>query len=353
MNNELLLILLIPCLNEEETITDVVEAAFRAGKKAKIKNFEILVADNGSNDGSVENVKKQKIARLIKVPVRGYGAALHWGILHAKGKYILFADADLSYDFFEMSKFLRFIQKNYDLVLGSRIKGSIENGAMPFLNRYIGTPFLTWLIRYMYRLKTTDCNSGMRLVRKDFYKSLHMRNSGMEWASELLCKTALNKGKYSEVPINFYKDRRSIPSHLIRWTDGWRHLKAILLLKPDYLFLLSLILIIFSYFLLKELIVLSLYLFLLSISLFLSTIAAKLLNLVIIKRESKIMDFVMKISIVKVGILITIIVALLSVIPSFSLEIRLLFIGLVVVFDMWVFLIETVKTHLVNTLPEP
>ncbi len=352
MNNELLLTLLIPCLNEEKTITDVVEAAFRAGKRAKIKNFEILVADNGSSDNSVENVKNQKIARLIKVPILGYGAALHWGILHAKGRYVLFADADLSYDFSETSNFLRFMRKNYDLVLGSRMKGSIEDGAMPFLNRYVGTPFLTWLIRYMYRLKTTDCNSGMRLVKKDFYKNLHMRNSGMEWASELLCKTALNKGRYAEVPINFYKDQRGIPSHLVRWTDGWRHLKAILLLKPDCLFLLSLILIIFSYFLLKKVTVLSLYLFLLGISLFLSTIATKLLNFVIIKKESKIVDFIMKISIVKVGISTTIVAAILSIAPFLSLEIKLMFVGVVVVFDMWVFLIETIKTHLVNTLSE-
>jgi len=235
MKDKIFLSFVIPCLNEEKTIERAVLAASQAGRKNIPGRFEVIVADNGSTDGSVKKVKKQKIARLVHVPVRGYGAALHWGILKAKGEYVLYADADLSYDFGEARKFVKLLDKDFDLILGSRIKGKIDDEAMPFLNRYLGTPFLTFLIRLIYGVKTSDCNSGMRMVKKSFYKTLHMRNSGMEWASELLLKTALRKGRYTEVPINFHKDQRGRPPHLLRWADGWRHFKAIALLKPNFL----------------------------------------------------------------------------------------------------------------------
>ncbi|MCJ7740481.1 glycosyltransferase family 2 protein [Candidatus Microgenomates bacterium] len=174
--------IVIPCLNEEVTIKRAVQTAYLSAKQLLKNNFEIIVADNGSTDGSLQKLSKIKHIRLIHVLVKGYGAALHFGILSAKYPYALFADADLSYDFSETGKFLPKIDKNFDLILGSRIQGNIEKGAMPFLHRFLGTPVLTFLIRLIYGIKTTDCNSGMRAVKRSFYRQLHMKNSGMEWA---------------------------------------------------------------------------------------------------------------------------------------------------------------------------
>ena len=235
MNKKPILSVVIPCLNEKDTIQKAIEDAYKQAQKNFPNNFEIIVADNGSNDGSLELIKKSKKARLINVPVRGYGAALHWGINNAKGKYILFADADLSYPFSNLLKFKKVINQKPDLILGSRFKGNIQSGAMPFMHRYIGTPILTLLIRLIYKIPTSDCNSGMRMVNKSFYKKLGMRNSGMEWASELLLKTALKNGKYLEIPIKFLKDKRKRSPHLSTWSDGWRHFKSIFLLKPSSL----------------------------------------------------------------------------------------------------------------------
>jgi glycosyltransferase involved in cell wall biosynthesis len=213
--------LVIPCLNEAQTLRECILDAKKYGNKFFRNAYEILVSDNGSTDGSLKIAKKEGI-RIIKVPVRGYGAALHWGILNSKSTYSLIADADLSYPFSNLKMFKKMIIKKPDLVLGSRLKGKIEKGAMPFLHRYFGTPVLTALIRIIYGIKTTDCNSGMRLIKNNFYKNLNMRNSGMEWASELLLKTALKKGKYLEVKIDFKKDKRVRRPHLDTWADGWR-----------------------------------------------------------------------------------------------------------------------------------
>jgi len=352
MKNSWKLSILIPCLNERRTIRQAIESAYRAGKASGLK-FEVLVADNGSTDGSIEIIRKESIARLINVPVRGYGAALHWGTMLSKGEYVFFADADLSYDFSELKKFTRLIEKNHDLVLGSRLKGKIHKGSMPFLNRYIGTPFLTFLIRVMYGIKVTDCNSGMRLLKRSFYNKLHMRNSGMEWASEILLKTALNGGKYSEVPINFYKDKRKTSPHLLRWADGWRHLKAIVLVKPNILFFPLAFLITVTIFLSKRSFDLTFFSALLSGSLFLSILAAKMLNYAIDKRESRMIKVMNKIPLVSLAILTTLFsFFLLLFIPNKFLGTKLFIISAAVIFNIWVFLIETIKTHLVNTLPE-
>ncbi len=187
--------IVIPCLNEAETIEKAVFVALQSAKKHKKSKFEIIVADNGSTDGTLEKLSKIKNIKIINVPVRGYGAALHWGILSAKYPYILYADADLSYDFKELPKFLSASKLDYDLILGSRLKGNMQKGAMPFLNRYLGTPILTFLIKLLYGIKTSDCNSGMRMIKKSFYQNLQMKNSGMEWASELLIRTAIFNGK--------------------------------------------------------------------------------------------------------------------------------------------------------------
>jgi glycosyltransferase involved in cell wall biosynthesis len=352
MKKEFSLSFLIPCLNEAETIEGVVEAAFQAGKKWLPGKFEVVVADNGSTDGSIEKVKKQRRARLIKVLIRGYGAALHWGILKAEGEYVLYADADLSYDFDEIKKFVRYLDKNYDLVLGSRMRGKIDEGAMPLLNRYLGTPVLTALIRLMYRIKTTDCNSGMRMVRKDFYKNLKMRNSGMEWASELLLKTALHRGKYTEVAIDFHRDQRKRPPHLLRWVDGWRHLKAIVLIKPNSLFIPFFIFTFLALIYLRISFTVAFFFTLLAGALFLSILAVKMLHFAIEGTRSRLLERVRRIPIVPIAILLTILsFLLLFLIPEKHQGTKLFISGAVIIFDMWVFLIETIKTHLVNRLP--
>ncbi|MBI4424043.1 MAG: glycosyltransferase family 2 protein [Elusimicrobia bacterium] len=231
----------IPCLNEAGTLAEVIREAEEGIASTGLRG-EVVVADNGSADGS-QKLAEASGARVVNVPIRGYGAALHFGILGARGRWVLFGDADLSYDFRLLPRFLAHIQetdpaKSMDLVLGSRLRGTIEPGAMPFLNRHLGTPVLNLAIRVFTGLSTSDCNSGMRLVRTEFYRQLPMRAPGMEWASELLIKTQILGGRYAEVPITLRPDKRGRPPHMRRWRDGWRHLKSIVLLNPDPLIVL-------------------------------------------------------------------------------------------------------------------
>jgi glycosyltransferase involved in cell wall biosynthesis len=348
----------IPCLNEAETIVSVVKQATVAGhKNFALGDFEILVADNGSDDGSVEKltklVKSQKgrkkiPLRIIHVPVRGYGAALHWGIMKARGKYVMYADADCSYDFREVKVFLPVI-KNADLVLGSRLKGNIDDGAMPFLHQYLGTPVLTFLIRILYHLPVSDCNSGMRVVRKSFYAKLHMHNSGMEWASELLIKTALHQGKYHEVPITLHLDERRRPPHLLSWIDGWRHLKAIILLKPNALFIVVIALLFLGVGIER----LAFFFFLAAFGLTLSTLAAKLLQFAIDGTSSWGVQNLQKLPIVSTTIFLNVAVVLaLIFLQKIPMEMKLIFSCAMIVIDVWIFHIETIKTHVMYRLPD-
>lgn len=345
--------IIIPCLNEKKTIKRSVEDAKKNVRKYFGRKVEIIVSDNGSTDGTLEILKRIKGIRVINVPVRGYGAALHWGIMSAKGKYVIFADADLSYPFSNLSKFKAPLKKNPDLVLGSRTKGNIQEGSMPFLHRYLGTPILTFLIKVIYKIPATDCNSGMRMVKKSFYKKLNMRNSGMEWASELLCKTALKKGKYLEVPIRFVKDKRGSMPHLSTWSDGWRHLKSIFLLKPQSLYPLFAIFLSLAALFLKSSFGLTFLFLNLTLVLFLSLLTLSLLEYVIEEKETLTSKLLMQFKLVPATGVFTIVVGgIATLVPDSRLGTKLLLISFLGILFMWIFLIETIKTHLVNRLPE-
>lgn len=217
----------IPCLNERATLTRAISDA-QIGLNQLGLPSEIIVADNGSTDGS-QGLAEQAGARVLEVAYRGYGSALHHGILAAKFSYVVFADADLSYPFQELNKLVTpLINNEADFVLGSRLAGVIHPEAMPLLNRYLGTPILSFLIRRLYGIPASDCNSGMRAILRDRHEELNLRCPGMEYASEMLIRVGQKNLRYTEVPISFYKDQRGRSPHLRRWRDGWRHLRFIL-----------------------------------------------------------------------------------------------------------------------------
>ncbi|MFA5792756.1 MAG: glycosyltransferase family 2 protein [Candidatus Gracilibacteria bacterium] len=231
----MLLSIIIPCLNEEQTLAIVIKKALLSLKRLNISG-EVIVADNGSTDRSVE-IAKGLGARVIYVKEKGYGNALIAGMSEANGKYLLMGDADDSYNFEEIDEFVKYIQNGYDLVIGTRIRGKIEKGAMPFLHRYLGTPVLTFILNLLFKTKISDCNSGMRCLTKEAFYRLCLDSQGMEFASEMLIKSGLLKLKIKEIPITLYKDKRNRAPHLNTWRDGWRHLKFMFLYSPTYLFL--------------------------------------------------------------------------------------------------------------------
>ncbi|MBI1850257.1 MAG: glycosyltransferase family 2 protein [Planctomycetes bacterium] len=228
--------IVIPCLNEAETIGLCVEKAQAAIRRLGIAG-EVVVADNGSTDDS-RGIAERQGARVVPVAARGYGAALTEGFRRAHGRFLIMGDADDSYDFSAIDDFVDELRRGADLVMGTRLRGTIDRGAMPFLHRHLGTPVLTFAINRFFKTRISDCNCGMRGIRKDALERLDLRATGMEFASEMVLKSALYGLEIVEIPIHFHKDRRSRPPHLRTWRDGWRHLRFILLFAPNYVFLL-------------------------------------------------------------------------------------------------------------------
>jgi hypothetical protein len=229
------LTILMPCLDEAETIGTCVRKALGFLERAGI-NGEVLIADNGSVDGSVE-IARRVGARTIEVPQRGYGAALIQGIHAARGRYVIMGDADDSYDFSSLDDLVRELRSGADLVMGNRFKGGIRPGAMPALHRYLGNPALSFMGRLFFGCGIGDFHCGLRGFRRDSARALDLRTTGMEFASELVIKASLARQRIVEVPVVLHPDGRSRPPHLRSWRDGWRHLRFLLLFSPRWLLL--------------------------------------------------------------------------------------------------------------------
>ncbi|HEY8359588.1 MAG TPA: glycosyltransferase family 2 protein, partial [Ramlibacter sp.] len=229
------LTVLMPCLDEARTVAACVEAARSFLERAGVIG-EVLVADNGSTDGSQE-LARAAGARVIAVPERGYGAALMAGIEAAQGRFVIMGDADFSYDFSALSAFVERLRAGAQLVMGNRFRGGIEPGAMPFLHRYLGNPVLSLVGRRFFRTRIGDFHCGLRGFSRDAIRRLGLVTPGMEFASEMVAKAALARYRIEEVPIILRPDGRGRPSHLRTWRDGWRHLRFLFLFCPRWLFL--------------------------------------------------------------------------------------------------------------------
>ena len=232
------LTILMPCLNEAETLATCIAKARGSLERLGVAG-EVLIADNGSTDGSVELAEKCG-ARVVHVAAKGYGSALRGGIAAARGKFILMGDADDSYDFSSIEPFLTELRAGHDLVMGCRMPrggGTIMPGAMPWKHRWIGNPVLSFIGRLFFDCPATDFHCGLRAFSKSAYERMDLRTTGMEFASEMVIKATLRGLSMAEVPITLHPDGRSRPPHLRSWRDGWRHLRFMLLFSPRWLFL--------------------------------------------------------------------------------------------------------------------
>jgi len=232
------LTIVMPCLNEAETVATCIEKA-AAGLRQCAVTGEIVVADNGSTDGSTD-IAREHGARVVHVAEKGYGNALRAGIDAAEGQWVLMGDADDSYDFSDIGKFVDRLRDGYELVMGCRLPnggGRIARGAMPWKNRWIGNPALSLIGRLFFRTPIHDFHCGMRAFTKAAYQQMDLKTTGMEFASEMVMKATLKSMQVAEVPITLYPDGRSRPPHLKAWRDGWRHLRFMLIYSPRWLFL--------------------------------------------------------------------------------------------------------------------
>jgi glycosyltransferase involved in cell wall biosynthesis len=226
----------IPCLNEANSIGFCVEKAVQAFRAAGLRG-EVVVADNGSTDGSVEIAEKLG-ARVEHVAQRGYGSALRAGIEAARGAFIIMGDADDSYDFGEVPRFVEKWRAGYEVVMGNRFRGEIKRGSMPWHHKYIGNPGLSLVLNLFFRAGIGDSHCGMRGFTRAVYDRMDLRSTGMEFASEFVIKAAQLRAKVTEIPITLWPDKRGRPPHLRSFRDGWRHLRFMLLYAPNWLFLL-------------------------------------------------------------------------------------------------------------------
>jgi glycosyltransferase involved in cell wall biosynthesis len=228
--------IVMPCLNEAETLEVCIRKAQQSLLDHAIEG-EVIVADNGSHDGS-QAIAERLGARVVAVGPRGYGAALQGGIEAARGRFVIMGDADDSYDFSNLMPFVAKLREGYDLVIGNRFRGGIAPGAMRPLHRRLGNPVLTGLGRIFFRSPVGDFHCGLRGFRRDSIAKLDLRTTGMEFASEMVVKATLLGLRVTEVPTTLSPDGRSRPPHLRSWRDGWRHLRFLLIYSPRWLFLL-------------------------------------------------------------------------------------------------------------------
>lgn len=226
---------MMPCLNEAETLASCIRQAKQFLIDHQIRG-EVIVADNGSTDGSRE-IARSEGARLVEIPERGYGSALTGGIQAASGQFVAMGDADDSYDFGSLMPFVEKLREGHDLVMGNRFAGGIEPGAMPIHHRFIGNPVLSFLGRLFFKTDVRDFHCGLRAFKRESIMRLDLRTTGMEFASEMVVRASMEGLSIAEVPTPLRKDGRSRPPHLRSFRDGWRHLRFLLLYSPRWLFM--------------------------------------------------------------------------------------------------------------------
>jgi glycosyltransferase involved in cell wall biosynthesis len=226
--------IVMPCLNEAETIAGCIEQARRYLSGTNIRG-EIIIADNGSSDDS-RAIATEAGARVVEITEKGYGSALAGGIAAASGEFIIMGDADGSYDFSSLTPFMEKLREGFDLVIGNRFQGGIFPQAMPFLHKYLGNPVLTGIGRLFFKAPVGDFHCGLRGFRKAAIEKLDLRTTGMEFASEMIIKARIQNMRLAEVPTTLSPDGRSRKPHLRTWRDGWRHLRFMLLYSPKWLF---------------------------------------------------------------------------------------------------------------------
>jgi glycosyltransferase involved in cell wall biosynthesis len=234
-NQEIELSIVLPCLNEELTLGVCIEKALGFLKSHNVSG-EVVIADNGSTDKSVEIAEKLG-AVVAHIPEKGYGSALRGGFAAARGKYIIMADADDSYDLEHLMPFVEKLREGYELVMGNRFKGGIKKGAMPWHHRYIGNPVLSFIGKLFFKTPANDFHCGLRGFTKDAVQRMDLQTTGMELASEIVIKASLFEMKTCEVPTTLSPDGRDRPPHLRSFRDGWRHLRFLMIYSPKWVFL--------------------------------------------------------------------------------------------------------------------